>query len=247
MRTQSISFGDQETLCVFPEERSSLEQSISILKLKGNHPVIVFTGGAIDEHLAEVTGRAIQTISKIAEDLHAVVICGATDMGVMAAIGKTRSRNQYKFPLIGIAPEELVTWKDGPDSTNFLWWGTSRQQLEPHCSHFLLVPGTKFGDESEWIADTTALVSKGHRSVTILINGDEVSRKNIELSLEQGRPVIALSRTGRLADDYSRQPERNKLISVAPANSESRIIELMHAALSVPEKSVASASLASTV
>ena len=64
-----------------------------------------------------------------------------------------------------------------------------RWQLEPHYSHFILVPGSQFGDESAWIVDTATL-SKGNRSVTILINGGEISRKDIELSLEHSRPVI---------------------------------------------------------
>ena len=246
MRTLTIDFPDRQTLCVFPEERSNLAHAISELQLGDNYPVIVLIGGGIDEKQAEVTLRAIQTIAKIAEDVKAVVICGGTDMGVMAEIGKIRWRNQYKFPLVGVAPEELVTWADGPDSTKFLWWGTQRWQLEPHYSHFILVPGSQFGDESPWIVDTATIVSKGHGSATILINGGEVSRKDIDLSLEHGRPVIALSRTGRLADEISRQPKRNKLISVAPAHSEQRIINLIKAALLVGEKSERTESLIST-
>ena len=246
MRTLTIDFPDRQTLCVFPEERSNLAHAISELQLGDNYPVIVLIGGGIDEKQAEVTLRAIQTIAKIAEDVKAVVICGGTDMGVMAEIGKIRWRNQYKFPLVGVAPEELVTWADGPDSTKFLWWGTQRWQLEPHYSHFILVPGSQFGDESPWIVDTATIVSKGHGSATILINGGEVSRKDIDLSLEHGRPVIALSRTGRLADEISRQPKRNKLISVAPAHSEQRIINLIKAALSVGEKSELTESLIGT-
>jgi hypothetical protein len=95
------------------------------------------------------------------------------------------------------------------------------------------VPGDKFGDESPWISDTATIASKGHKSVTVLINGGEVSRKDIELSLEMGRPVIALSRTGRLADELSRDPERNKLITIAPAIAEQRIIDVVGKALSV--------------
>lgn len=246
MRTQTINFPDRQTLCVFPDERSDLEQAVSELKLGGNHPVIVLIGGEIDEQQADATQRAIQTISKIAADMSAVVIYGGTDMGVMAEFGQSRWQNQYKFPLVGIAPEKLVTWTDGPDSTNFLWWGTQRYQLEPHCSHFILVPGSEFGDESEWIVDTATILSKGNRSVTILINGSEVSRKDIDLSLEHGRPVIVLSRTGRLADEIARQPKRHKLITIAPANAEQRIIDLVQAALSVDEKSMQTDTLIST-
>jgi len=246
MRTQTIDFPDRQTLCVFPDERSDLAQAISGLGLDDNYPVIVLIGGDIDQLQAAATQRAITSISHIAEEMNAVVVCGGTDMGVMAEIGQERKQKDYKFPLIGITPEDLATWPGGPRSTNFLWWGKQRWHLGPHCSHFILVPGSQFGDESPWIVDAATILSEGNRSVTILINGGEVSRKDIDLSLEHGRPVIAVSRTGRLADELSRQPKRNNLISVAPAHSEQRIINLIKAALSVGEKSELTESLIST-
>lgn len=236
MRTQKIYFPDRQTFCVFPNERSNLAQAISELRLTGHYPVIVLIGGDIEEKQVEVTRRAIQTISKIAEDMKAVVICGGTDMGVMAEIGQIRSRNRYKFPLVGVTPEELVTWPGGPHSTKFLWWGKKRWQLEPHYSHFILVPGSQFGDESPWIVDTATLLSKDHQSVTILINGGNVSRKDIELSLENGRPVIALGGTGRLANELAIEPDRHKLISVVPVNAEQRLVEAIQSAISPAEK-----------
>ena len=236
MRTEKIDFPDQQTLCVFPEERSSLPQAISELGLKGSYPVIVLIGGEIEGQEADATRRAIQSISKAAEDLNGVIICGGTDMGVMAEIGRIRSRNGYKFSLIGVAPEEVVTWPGGPHSAKFLGWGEKRWQLEPHYSHFILVPGNQFGDESPWIVDAATILSKDRKSVTILINGGEVSRKDIDLSLEQGRPVIALSRTGRLADELARQPNRHRLITVIPAHAEQRITEVVQAALSMNER-----------
>src|SRR6266498_4922238 len=234
MRTQTISFPNRrQALCVFPDERANLAQAISELDLKGRYPVIVLIGSEIDEHQADVTRRAIQTISKSAEDMNAVVICGGRDIGVMAEIGQIRSQNGYKFPLVAVTPEELVTWPGGPHSAKFLGWGEKRLQLESHYSHFILVPGGQFGDESQWLMETATLLSRDHQSVTILINGGEVSRKDIELSLEMGRPVIALSRTGRLADELARQPNRHKLITVIPANAEQRIAEAIQAALSI--------------
>jgi hypothetical protein len=235
MRIQKINFPNQEVLCVFPSKRSELDQAISLLQLNDSYPVIVLIGGGIDDLQADATRRAIQTIVEIADDLNAVVICGGTDMGVMAKIGQLRWKSGYTFPLVGIAPEELVTWSGGPRSTKFLWWGKKRWQLEPHYSHFILVPGSEFGDESSWIVDAATIVSKDHKSVTILINGGEVSRKDIDLSLKLGRPVIALSRTGRLADELSREPDRNKLITVASANADERINEVVRAALSVTD------------
>ncbi|MEP7133898.1 MAG: hypothetical protein ABI904_03090 [Chloroflexota bacterium] len=210
------------------------------LRLEGSYSVIVLIGGAIDVKEADVTRCAIETIAGIAERKHLVIICGGTDMGVMAEIGQVRQQNHYKFPLIGIAPEELVSFPGGPRSTKFLWWGKQRWRLEPHYSHFILVPGSKFGDESPWIVDTATLLSKGHKAVTILINGGEVSRKDIELSLEINRHVIVLSRTGRLADELTREPDRDKLITVVPANSEQRIVEAIQEELSTSEGNVLS-------
>ena len=238
MRTQKIDFPTQQVLCVFPSETTDLGLALAELHLNDSYPVIVLIGGEIDATQADMTRQAVQTISRIANDMRALVICGGTDMGVMAEIGQIRSKRGYTFPLVGITPEELVTWKDGPSSTKVLWWGKQRWQLEPHYTHFILVPGSKFGDESPWIFATAALLSKSHRSVTILINGGDVSRKDIDLSLNAGRPVIALSRTGRLADELSRDPARNKMISIAPANADQRILDLIQAALSTNGSSV---------
>lgn len=153
----------------------------------------------------------------------------------MAEIGQVRSQNGYTFPLIGITLEDLVAWPDGPQDTKFLWWGIKRWQLEPHYPYFILVPGSHFGDESPWIVDAAMVFSKGHQSVTILINGGEISRKDIQLSLEVERKVIALSRTGRLADEISRDFDRNGLITVVSANSEGRIAGAIQSILQIEQ------------
>ena len=236
MRTETIKFPDQESVGVFPEERSDLAQAIEELGLLGEHPVIVLIGGEITEKQMDVTRLAIQFIAQTAEDMNAIILCGGTDLGVMAEIGHVRSQNGYKFPLVGITLEELVTWPGGPTSMKFLGLGKERWQLGSHYSHFILVPGSQLGDESLWIGDAARQLSKGHQSVTILINGEEVSRKDIEVSLENGRPVIVLSNTGKLADELARQTERNSLITVVPVVAKHSIAEDLRAALSVNEK-----------
>lgn len=221
-------------------------QAVSELQLSDSYPVIVLIGGGIDEQQAAATRQAVRTISRVADEAKALIVCGGTDMGVMAEIGQIRWKGGYTFPLVGITPEELVTWTDGPRSTIFLWWGKQRWQLEPHYTHFILVPGGQFGDESPWIVNAATLLSRDHRSVTVLINGGEFSRKDIDLSLEIGRPVIALSRTGRLADELSQDPERNQLIVVVPANGEQQIVDAIRAALSVRTGSLPLPTLAGT-
>jgi hypothetical protein len=195
--------------------------------------VIVLIGGAIDKLQAPATLRAIETIAKLAHEKNILLICGGTDMGVMAKIGQVRSQNLYTFPLVGITLEDLVAWPGGPQSTKFLWWGRERWQLEPHYPYFILVPGTHFGDESPWISDAAHIFSKQNQSVTILINVGEVSRKYIQFSLEEGRRVIALSHTGRLADEISQDFERNGLITVVSANMDEQIQKVICSILQI--------------
>jgi len=235
MRTQTIEFPDGKTLCIFPDEQSELQQALTELNLEGSYPVIVLIGGAIEELHAKATLRAIHAIAKLAHELNILVICGGTDLGVMAQIGQVRSQYNYTFPLVGMTLEDLVAWPGGPQSTKFLWWGIERWQLEPHYPYFILVPGSHFGDESPWIVDAASIFSKGNQSVTILINGGEISRKDIQLSLEHGRKVIALSRTGRLADEISRDLNHHGLITVVPAGSEERINEVIKSILEISE------------
>lgn len=233
MRTQTIDFPDRKTMCIFPEERSQLSEALTELNLESGYPVIVLIGGAIDKLQAPATLRAMQTIAKLAHEMKILVICGGTDMGVMAKIGQLRSQNTYTFPLVGITLEDLVSWPGGPQSTKFLWWGRDRWQLEPHYPYFILVPGSHFGDESPWIVDAARIFSKGSRSVTILINGGEISRKDIQLSLEEGRQVIALSQTGRLADEISQDFQRHGLITTISANMEGQIVKVICSILQI--------------
>lgn len=237
MHTEKINFMDEQALAAFPVDHADLLQVFPEFKLEHGHPVIVLIGGNVAEEYKGITLQAIQTIAKVAEDLQAIVITGGTDMGIMAQIGEVRWRSQYKFPLFGIAPENQVTWPDGPSNTKFLWWGRERWPLAKHYSYFILTPGHEFGDESPWIVDAATLLSQEHRSVTVLINGGEVSRKDVELSLDKGRPVIVLSHTGRLADELANQPLRDRLISIVPANAVEQITDILHAALNEPTPS----------
>ena len=67
MRTQTISFPDQPTPRIFPNERSNLAQAIAEVGLESGYPVIVLVGGEIDEKQADVTRRAIQAALSIDE------------------------------------------------------------------------------------------------------------------------------------------------------------------------------------
>lgn len=225
MRTQEIKFSNSRSLCVLTDNSDTLQQAITELKLKESFPVIVLIGGNVKEEYAEITQKAVRTIAKIAEEQKALVICGATNLGVMSLIGQVRIEKQYAFPLLGITVGSLVTWPGGPRSGRFLWWGKQRWQLASGYSHIILTPGKDFGDESPWIAEAATLLSAGKRSVTVLMNGGSVARKDIDLSLKNNRPVVALAGTGRLADELANQPQKPENVTSIPVADEPVLIK----------------------
>jgi hypothetical protein len=97
--------------------------------------------------------------------------------------------------LIGVAPEEKALL---PEQTTPL--SDDASPLEPHHTHFVLVPGSNWGDESPWIVQVANLLFGGKASVTILINGGEITFTDALNSVDAGRLVMVIAGTGRTAD-----------------------------------------------
>lgn len=227
MRTQTLQFPNNQSLCVFPDDIKEMQQVITELNLPDGQPVIVLIGGSIHTEYEKNSRIAIHTIAKFAETRQVTIICGGTDLGIMALIGQHRVEMQCSFNLIGVTVKDTVTWPKGPKSRKFLWLGRERWSLAQGYTHFVLVPGKDFGVESPWIVELAALLSRGNQSVTVLANGGAISRKDIELSLEHGRPVIALAGTGRLADEFAAQNERPENVIIAPSTNEESLIAIL--------------------
>jgi len=233
LQIEKIVFGkNNHALCALPNDIEELEQALTQMGLV-DRPVIVLIGGHIFPEHINITNQAIEVIAKTAELLDAAVVCGGTDIGVMAAIGNVRGRAGFQFPLIGIAPEGSVTWPEGPRSTNVSAAGNEREQLEPHHSHFILVPGSQFGDETRWIVRAATMIARGrHKSVTVLANGGKVSQMDVDQGLQAERPLIVLSGSGRLADEIARRPVKNSLVKIIPAQNRRLLGETIRTILS---------------
>jgi len=107
-----------------------------------------------------------------------------------------------------------------------------REQLESHHSHFILVPGNEFGDETKWIVHAATMIAgERNKSVSVLINGGKVSQQDVEEELRANRPLIVLAGTGRLADEISNHNVRNNLIKVIPAPNRRLLAETLKAML----------------
>jgi hypothetical protein len=232
LQIEKIIFGkSSHASCALPNDMEELEQAVTQMGLV-DRSVIVLIGGHIFPEQANVTNQALDVLARTAEVLDAAVLCGGTDVGVMAAMGKARGRSGFQFPLVGIAPEGSVTWPEGPRSGGLLPIGGEREQLEPHHSHFILVPGNQFGDETKWISRAATMIAAGrHKSLAVLVNGGKVAQMDVDEGLAVDRPLLVLSGTGRLADEIASRPVRNSLIRILPAHNRKLLGETLRGLL----------------
>jgi hypothetical protein len=178
------------------QERTNLANALGTIGLQSSHPVLVVVGGASKLETADykrIENLFNELLAPLAEELGMVVVDGGTDAGIMRLMGLARAKSGGTFPLVGVAPADKVYL---PDLTSSL----ATQHLEPHHSHFILVPGSKWGDESPWIADLATVISGDAPSATVLINGGPVALQDVQESLNRQRPVVVIEGTGRLAD-----------------------------------------------
>lgn len=221
----------QEAELVIAGNHEEVGQAVQALGLAGSQPVLVLVGGAsgVTEEQQAIISQAIEQVAEVIEITGAAVVDGGTDSGVMAAIGQARYKGQYDFPLVGVAVKNLVNWPGQPADRPA---GEDRFPLEAHHSHFVLVPGQNWGDESRSLANVGTAIAGTNPSVTILLNGGNIAKQDIAHSLEVGRPVLVLSGTGRYADELAADPPVSDLIQIVPASDYEAITSKVRGLLS---------------
>jgi len=167
----------------------------ALIELKIPHPekVIVLVGGAggigfIDKFPMR---KAVGIVAQLAEETNSLVVDGGTQAGIMAEIGRQRKKNKFTFPLVGVVFDSLLMQEE-PASI-----------LDANHTHFFLIPGNNWGDESSWIAKIATVIAIEKKSITVLVNGGKISRSDVEYSLLANRPTFVMRGTGRLADEIT--------------------------------------------
>lgn len=186
-------------------------------------PTLVLIGGASHVSSSDfdrIQRLFVEVLAPLAEELGAIVVDGGTNAGVMQLIGQARSTLSATFPLVGVSPIQLVHFSDQlsaqldeqPGEFNqcnqFLC--ASTVALEPHHTHFILVPGTAWGDESSWLSWIASSLAGNNPSIAVLVNGGKVSLVDVQWNIAEGRPIVIIAGSGRLADEIAdaiRHPE----------------------------------------
>lgn len=169
--------------------------TLRLLNIGVRRPVLVMVGGAggmAPAHLAAMA-EVIEHVIPVLDEWKAAVVDGGTDSGVMRVIGQAREAAGAHFPLIGVAAEGTVILPGRSAAAH-------AAPIEPHHTQLLLVPGDAWGDESPWLSCVATAIADGQPSLTLVVNGGQITYDDIDHSLQTGRPVVVLAGTGRTAD-----------------------------------------------
>jgi len=194
----SISFPTgSSSSAIRVNQPAELPSALRKLGLHHSRRVLVVVGGAgklTEVEMTSIGPLFVEVLAPLAEALGACVADGGTYSGVMHLMGQARTETQASFPLVGVAATGTVALPDTPlprpDAT----------LLEPNHTHFVLVPGSEWGDDSPWLPRVVRVLAKGAPSVTVVVNGGENTWKDVSESVEAGRRVIAVAGSGRAAD-----------------------------------------------
>jgi hypothetical protein len=227
MLLENIRFKNRHALKLEIKSPNNITQALKSFGFNENRPVIVIIGGAggIKEEDWAAIKDAIRVIANAAQNAGAAVIDGGTDSGVMAAIGEARIQKGYTFPLIGVAAEGTVTWPGRKRNLRQGLFGKKNYgPLDPNHTHFILVPGNNWGDESDWISKTATQLAGEKPSIAILINGGMISRnQDVPNNLKTGRVVLVIEGTGRAADDFATHPPKTELMHFIHISEQDRL------------------------
>ena len=194
MLTRQLSLKRGVTIgAVYIAEDKEIHQALIDLQIPHPKPVIVLVGGAsgigwLDKFPMR---KAIRIVARLAEETGSVVVDGGTQAGVMQEMGRQRKQNKFSFPLVGVVFDSLLMQEE-PGSI-----------LDANHTHFFLIPGNDWGDESAWISKIGTAIAGDQKSITILVNGGNISKTDVEYSLLENRPAFVMRGTGRMADEIT--------------------------------------------
>jgi hypothetical protein len=167
---------------------------IDALALPRPRGLVILNGGTaqLDPDLEARLRRALDDgMARLVAEEAIAVITGGTDAGIFHLFGQGLARWGRSAPCIGVAVVGLVTW---PGKIN------GEAALEPNHSHFVLVEGETWGDETGTMYDLAAALAGDSPSVAVFAGGGEIAIREMLANISQNRTMILLAGSGRTVD-----------------------------------------------
>ena len=184
------------------------------INLQSKAIILIFGGAAnsLDTSTISHLNNLLDSVLQLAADSDVLIIDGGTKSGIMEIIGERASVLKAKPLLLGVAPAGKVTYPGVSNNGNV----SGTVQLDPNHSHFILVEGNQWGDETKTLFEVVRAFDENVRVVALLAGGGEISKKEILLCVNNGWPIIVIEKSGYLADQiisYRNQDSSNMVDS----------------------------------
>lgn len=211
---------------------TDLGRALRAMGLTTGVPVIVPVGaGSRPGQLARLGPLLEKVVVAVAQEVVATVVGGGGAGGLAEAVGRARQGKKAGFPMVGVASDSAQ-----PDD------------LEPAHTHFVLVPADHGAGVARWIAHVATAAAGGNRSVALVVAGGEPAWEAVAAHARVGRPVMAVARTGGVADQLAAAcggrvcdpraralADSGQVFAVDPALGAARVAEVLRSALSRPD------------
>ena len=181
---------------------AQVDEMATTLGIQAPRNVILIAGGAsaMDKKSDDKLFPLLMNgVVRPATSLDALILDGGTQTGVMALIGLGVAQQQHRPVLLGVAADGMVLYPGKTTGTN-----ADAGPLDPNHSHFILVETGTWGEETKTMYELVQFLSREHSSVAILVNGGEIARNEALYNVRQGRPLIVIEGSGRIADEIAR-------------------------------------------
>jgi hypothetical protein len=194
LETETIRFSaENEATLIRVGNGVRASEIIEKLGIPLPHAVVSLNGGTekLEGSLAaDLESILVDGFARIASEEALTVVTGGTDAGIFSIFGKGVEKWGKPAAVIGVVPEKLVKWPGG---------GAGDTPLEPHHSHFILVEGGKWGDETRTMY---SLIKswEGVPSLGVFAGGGEVTLCEMKANIDQRRKMVLLAGSGRSAD-----------------------------------------------
>ncbi|GAA4030301.1 hypothetical protein GCM10022409_13180 [Hymenobacter glaciei] len=200
MKRITLPLQSQPATALFPSQHASAAEISTALGLPTHKAVLLVVGaaGTLNPLLRPQLAPLFDEVARVAREAEAILLDGGTQAGVMALLGEAVARQGNHSALVGVVPAALVAHPENP---------AAHAPLEPHHSHFVLVEGQEWGNETAMLlALTTALAAApaGQLPVVVLLaGGGSIARNEIVQAVRHHLPVLVLAGTGGLADELA--------------------------------------------
>src|SRR6266849_2567708 len=138
---------------------------------------LVLIGGTddLDADLARRLQRLLGGVAAATVDDKVTIVSGGTAAGVLALFGSGLEDRKLTAPVIGIVPAGKVDLNPSAHRVE-----DDKAVLEPHHTHFVLVDGNHWGDETPMLLGIVRELARQSPAVVLLASGGDIARQELE-------------------------------------------------------------------